>query len=316
MTIAKSLSQKIAEMKTAWYNNAPALNKPLLLLYVLSQYKKGHPRLFLFQNEIQRQLRDLLKRYGPERRTYEVLMPFWRLKHDEFWKLEGIDPILLESPVEPKIKNAIESRLCGGFDPASFSLLQSKKDLIDVLAKQILEKYFPEEIHSSLFHELDFKTSAQPIATECQIDHFDLIQQDIEIISQDRSINDTTRTALIQARVGQGTFRSECLALYPECPVTGITFQPLLRASHIKPWSACKTAQERLDPYNGLMLAAHIDTLFDSGWISFANEGEILISNQLDFETCDKLSLPERIVTLRTPSLSYLKWHRDYVFKG
>ncbi|MCE9991888.1 HNH endonuclease [Enterobacter asburiae] len=316
MTIAKSLSQKIAEMKTAWYNNAPALNKPLLLLYVLSQYKKGHPRLFLFQNEIQRQLSELLKRYGPERRTYEVLMPFWRLKHDGFWELEGIDSVLLESPVEPTLKKALETHLHGGFDPASFSILQRKKNVIDVLAKQLLEKYFPEEIHFSLSHELGFETPESPIETERQIDSFDLIHQDIEIISQDRSINDTTRTALIQARVGQGTFRSECLALYPECPVTGITFQPLLRASHIKPWSACKTAHERLNPYNGLMLAAHIDTLFDSGWISFANEGEVLISNQLDFETCDKLSLPERIATLRTPSLSYLKWHREYVFKG
>ncbi|WP_434923958.1 HNH endonuclease [Enterobacter asburiae] len=90
----------------------------------------------------------------------------------------------------------------------------------------------------------------------------------------------------------------------------------ILKASHIKPWSACQTAKERLAPHNGLMLAAHIDTLFDSGWISFANEGDVLISNQLDFETCDKLNLPQKIIELPKLSFDYLSWHREYIFKG
>ena len=51
----------------------------------------------------------------------------------------------------------------------------------------------------------------------------------------------------------------------PACLVTGMTFAPLLRASHIKPWAACENGNERLDPYNGIILAAHIDILFDQG---------------------------------------------------
>jgi len=316
MTIAKSLSQKIAEMKTAWYNKAPALNKPLLVLYILSQYKKGHERLFLFQDEIQFQLRDLLKRYGPKRSNYEVLMPFWRLKHDGFWTLEGTDPALLKSPEEPKLLTVLDNNLLGGFDVTSFSLLQIQKSLIDSLAKQVVAQYLPIGSHTALFQELGFETPEPFDEVESPSDRIALIQPDIDIITQDPSLDETTRTALIQARIGQGNFRAECLRLYPACPVTGITFQPLLRASHIKPWSACQTAKERLDPHNGLMLAAHIDTLFDSGWISFANEGDVLISNHLDFGTCDKLSLPEKIIALPKPSYNYLRWHRQYVFKG
>lgn len=316
MTIAKSLSQKIAGMKTAWYNKAPALNKPLLVLYVLSQYKKGHERLFQFQDEIQAQLRDLLKRYAPKRSNYEVVMPFWRLKHDGFWALEGTDPDLLKSPEEPKLQTVLENHVRGGFDIISFSLVQNQKSLIDSLAKQVVEQYLPIEFHSALFKELGFETPEQFEVNESLNDRIALVQSDIDIITQDLSIDETTRTALIQARIGQGNFRAECLRLYPACPVTGITFQPLLRASHIKPWSACQTTKERLDPHNGLMLAAHIDTLFDSGWISFANEGDVLISNQLDFGTCNKLNLPKRIVTLPKLSFNYLDWHREYVFKG
>lgn len=316
MTIAKSLSHKIAQMKTAWYDNAPALNKPLLILYVLSQYKKGHGRLFHFETEIQQQLRDLLKRYGPKRSKYEVLMPFWRLKNDGFWALECVNDFLLESLVEPSLKEVLDSNLSGGFDATSFSLLQNQLSLIDILAQQVMGQYLPTELCSELSHEFGFETAEHIAEAEDPLDRFDLIQQDLNIINQDLSLSDTTRTSLIQARVGQGAFRADCLKLYPACPVTGISFQPLLRASHIKPWSDCRTAQERLDPHNGIMLAAHIDTLFDSGWISFANEGEVLISNQLDFGTCDRLSLPEKIIRLPEPSFNYLNWHREHVFKG
>ena len=72
---------------------------------------------------------------------------------------------------------------------------------------------------------------------------------------------------LIKARLGQGSFRQNVLEQYPSCPLTGLDIQPLLIASHIKPWSVCNN-NERLDPFNGLMLAPNIDALFDSGLIS------------------------------------------------
>lgn len=65
--------------------------------------------------------------------------------------------------------------------------------------------------------------------------------------------------------------------LYPACPVTGTTFAPLLRTSRIKPWAACEDGNERLDPFNGIILAAHIDILFDQGWISFESDGHLLL---------------------------------------
>ncbi|WP_327061316.1 MULTISPECIES: HNH endonuclease signature motif containing protein [Leclercia] len=44
------------------------------------------------------------------------------------------------------------------------------------------------------------------------------------------------------------------MKLFPSCPFTGISFPALLRASHIKSWRACQSGQERLDPFNGIML--------------------------------------------------------------
>ncbi len=141
-------------------------------------------------------------------------------------------------------------------------------------------------------------------------------QQDLSLIQQDQSLDETTKECLIAARLGQGEFRKKCLKLYPTCVVTGYAFAPMLRASHIKPWSACKSAKERLDPYNGLMLAAHIDILFDQGWISFSNDGCILLSDELDRTIVNQLSLTEKkIKGFPDASYVYLEWHREHMLR-
>lgn len=141
------------------------------------------------------------------------------------------------------------------------------------------------------------------------------VQRDCLVIQQDKTIEDTVREQLIAARLGQGTFRKNCLMLYPACAVTGMTFAPLLRASHIKPWAACENGNERLDPYNGIILAAHIDILFDQGWISFENDGRLLISDELDLRVSEQFLLPEKIKAFSVDTYRYLEWHRDNLLR-
>ncbi len=64
-------------------------------------------------------------------------------------------------------------------------------------------------------------------------------------------------------------------------PIRAVPASALL-ASHIEPWAACETDAERLDVYNGLLLAPHLDAAFDQGFISFAADGELMVSPQLD----------------------------------
>lgn len=87
---------------------------------------------------------------------------------------------------------------------------------------------------------------------------------------------------LVVQRVGQDIFRNALLELWEgRCCVTGLAVPALLRASHIKPWAKCMSDNERLDMFNGLLLAPHFDALFDGGWISFSHHGELLVSQQL-----------------------------------
>ncbi|OOG51254.1 HNH endonuclease [Rhodanobacter sp. C01] len=122
----------------------------------------------------------------------------------------------------------------------------------------------------------------------------------------------TTRKQLIEARLGQGSFRRGLEERWDcACALTGCDLRQVLRASHMKPWSKSKQS-ERLDPRNGLLLEANIDALFDGYLISFADNGSMLLSNRLTAQHRKSLGL--NIRQLRKPlehkELSFLHHHR------
>jgi hypothetical protein len=110
--------------------------------------------------------------------------------------------------------------------------------------------------------------------------------------THDPALSETERAALSKARIGQGQFRSALLERWKRaCAVTGCEVGAILRASHMKPWCV-STNSERLDPSNGLLLTAHLDALFDKELISFTDDGNMLISNQIDITNRQLLGIP------------------------
>jgi hypothetical protein len=130
-------------------------------------------------------------------------------------------------------------------------------------------------------------------------------------------IAETERDALIQARIGQGKFRTNVIALWGCCAVTGCSMSGVLIASHIVPWAKCATNEERLDPFNGLLLTPNLDKLFDQFLISFKSDGAILQSKELSAEERTALGVVERskLRFVRPAMLPYLKRHRDLFLK-
>ncbi len=120
----------------------------------------------------------------------------------------------------------------------------------------------------------------------------DKIGEDIRAVEEDVQIDATTRRALVQARRGQGKFREGLVRRWGgACAVTGVAVDNALRASHTKPWRHSDNA-ERLDPANGLLLAATLDALFDAGLVSFADNGTMLVSRRVAQADCERLSIP------------------------
>jgi hypothetical protein len=124
-------------------------------------------------------------------------------------------------------------------------------------------------------------------------------------------VTETERRALIKARKGQGIFRSEVIALWGSCAVTGCSLERVLLASHIVPW-ALATNAERLDPFNGLLLTPNLDKLVDRLLISLNDDGSILVSKDLGAEPRAILGLGEqsKLRFVRPAMVPYLQRHR------
>lgn len=137
-----------------------------------------------------------------------------------------------------------------------------------------------------------------------------------EVIQQRTDIGPTEKVRLTNSRLGQGAYRSNLEKIEKRCRLTGVADRRLLRASHIKPWWECDD-REKLDGYNGLLLSPHVDHLFDRGYISFSDEGNLLLSKEVGSELLEPwgIKLPCNVGTFRKEQRVYLGHHRRFVFE-
>lgn len=137
-----------------------------------------------------------------------------------------------------------------------------------------------------------------------------------EIVA-DAALTDTEKATLVLARRGQGKFRARVQAVESSCRITAVSSQKLLIASHIKPWKVSDNL-ERLSGNNGLMLSPHVDRLFDSGFISFTANGEVLVAPSLDQDVLEKWSIkPEKSVgKFNSEQAYFLEFHQKERFRA
>lgn len=135
----------------------------------------------------------------------------------------------------------------------------------------------------------------------------------IKEIRESKDLTTTQKQTIIQSRVGQGKYRSSLIELWKSCTITSYSNPDLLIASHIKPWKD-STNEERVDKYNGLLLLPTYDKLFDLGYISFSDSGDIMLSKKLKDFT--KIGLSESTkIKVKEENKKYLEYHRTEVFK-
>jgi putative restriction endonuclease len=122
---------------------------------------------------------------------------------------------------------------------------------------------------------------------------------------------------MVRQRVGQQAYRQAMLDYWGgACAVTGLALPQALRASHAKPWAECATDAERLDVFNGFLLSANLDVLFDSFLVSFSEAGELMVSKAIPPSDQQKLGLVPGMC-LRWVSAQhapYLDFHRQRLF--
>lgn len=136
-----------------------------------------------------------------------------------------------------------------------------------------------------------------------------------EEILNNYAISHTEKVQLIRSRVGQGIFRMRVVQQEKKCRLTGVDNLAFLVASHIKPWRVCDN-EERLDGSNGLLLSPHVDKLFDRGWISFSDDGKILISEDAKSVVAAwRLDHASSVGSFSAQQRVFLKFHREKIFR-
>lgn len=142
-------------------------------------------------------------------------------------------------------------------------------------------------------------------------------ERELQVVTQDSNVPETTRKAIVMARRGQGLFKQNVQKLEHACRVTRVDRIEHLRASHCKPWRD-STNDERLDGENGLLLTPSIDHLFDRGFISFQDDGRVLVSPVAHGESLRRMGIAPDVAT-NVGSFSegqrrFLDFHRESVF--
>lgn len=223
----------------------------------------------------------------------------------------------------------------GWYVPVDFVELKhpiTPKDHMDVLLPVLPNKYSPLQANGNGNQGVYLAEVSEPFAQALRL----LLQGQVESVEgrvtlegsdaddaeqkrvqSDASITETERRQLVSARIGQGLFRSRVELIEPMCRLTRTTDRRFLRASHIKPWSK-STHEEKLDGNNGLMLSPHVDHLFDRGFISFHDDGTLLLSSKLPSSVLADWGLqpPAKPVAFKPAQRAYLAYHREHVLLG
>lgn len=132
-------------------------------------------------------------------------------------------------------------------------------------------------------------------------------------VTPETPLEKTTTEITTEGRLGQQEFRAKLDDYWKnKCAVTGCSVREALRASHIIPWSDCDKGEKRIDRFNGLLLVANLDALFDKHLITFEKDGIIRISNKISPEDRAILGINEgmKLHRIDDKHQPYLEVHR------
>ena len=207
------------------------------------------------------------------------------------------------------------------------------KDFMDQIRPLLADKYAPLQANGNGLQGI-YLTEISPTFGELLVllSRADLpaIQHELAPLPEDQSeyeINleiearkldgDLEKIQLTKSRRGQGIFKANVRLVENQCRITGVSNIKHLRASHIKPWAASNN-DEKLDGFNGLLLSPHVDHLFDRGFISFKNSGEILVSKELNPRVLEQWSIRanQNVGEFKSSQCEYLEYHREVILQA
>lgn len=171
------------------------------------------------------------------------------------------------------------------------------------------ENYKNCKIPVQKYNKHYYKLLTDKVDLNCEAEKIDNEISKLNLLGKEKE-------AIVKIRTNQGTFRERLMYRYDHCCLCGVKNSNLLIASHIKPWAE-SSASEKLDIENGLLLCPHHDKLFDLGYITFSDEGQIIISESLSETDRMFMNVNKTMkIELTESNKKYLKYHRENIYKN
>lgn len=283
--------QELLENINTWKRgNERAVHKPLLTLILLGRAQRGAPRQIHYR-EVNEQLRDALREFGPPRKSYHPEFPFFYLKNDGYWTL-GEEPLpYRRGKSQSTPRTLIDQDVTGEVPETLWNELAGDPTLTQRLIRQVLDDFWPESYHDDL---VDF------LGLELAVPGSRIKRRDPR-------------------------FRLEVLRAYERrCAVRGFNARIAdsligLEAAHIQ---FVQFEGPDVVP-NGLALCSLHHKAFDRGAIGLSSELRLLVSQDLTGdsvveETIIRFSgqrIREPQLQTQRPSPEYVQWHHENVFR-
>ena len=268
-----------------------------------------HSNCFFLKTDLLKYLNDAKYEYENQEQTYNIdIKDSWAKYHEE-----------VNSIADTTLTFNIETANSGNDkDRYYIRSLNSRKDYPWVLFRKITLPKITyvsilklEDVNKHIFYYFNLFIDYQYNS----VNHPSKIRTAEKEIEKKRLPKEKKDT-LFSARLGQGKFRDGILKQMFACPFTQVTDERILVASHIKPWSV-SDEKEKIDAFNGIMFTPTFDRLFDQGYISFNDDGQVLISPYISPLNRKRLSLiPDKIIDIKPVGREkYLQYHRENIFK-
>jgi putative restriction endonuclease len=261
-----------------------APHKPLLILFALGQLQADKPR-FISYEVTREKLTELLREFGPLRKSYHPEEPFVRLRRDGIWLLDKD-----ANAKSPSNRQLLADEVAGGFTREVYQLLKNDSRLVQEIAHTILDSHFPETIHQDIL---------------------DAVGLDFTIYTKKKR-DPKFREKILRA------YGYSCAV----CGFNVRLAQALVgvEAAHIKWHQAGGPDTEE----NGIALCSLHHKLFDRGVFTLTPERKMVVSQEAHgthgFEEWllrfNGQAVREPIQEYYYPESSFLHWHVREVFRG
>ncbi|MBI2378507.1 MAG: hypothetical protein HYV07_31200 [Deltaproteobacteria bacterium] len=295
--VASRWRQALATLHTWRRGDQRAPHKPLLLLMLLARAETGGDGHVRFA-ELEPKLRELLRDFGPPRKSHHPEYPFWHLQGDGLWVVADAGAYPLKQGGSSPTRTALLTRDAEGFVPAElWRALQKDATLRRDVAATLLDGFWPSTYHASIRKAVGLPDELHGLDT---------------IVGARRKRDPDFREAVLRA------YERRCAVCGYDGQLGGV---PLgLEAAHIQ-WHACDGPDEIA---NGLALCSFHHVALDTGALGLTDDRRVRISSDVHGQTLvpellhrhagAPLRAPQPGVPL--PAEVHIAWHGREVFRA